>query len=161
MPKLGLDYGTWLESQPSAQNIKTYPGIPAYSVSPKNITAYVNASSPWDLWRKPDDSPFYMDYPTSAVNISPPWHERKPKNKAIMFSSGEDIKRGLYQAEPRDMQGIYEHEAAHWTDPRINPYRMWSFPNHGLTTYGGLSGGLLQREFPAMVAEERYYNSKR
>ena len=33
---------------------------------------------------------------------------------------------------------------------------MWSFPNHGFTTYQGLSGGLLQSEFPALVAEERY-----
>ena len=63
-----------------------------------------------------------------------------------------------YMPKEKYAQSVYEHELAHSNDLRSNPEKMWSFPNHGFTTFGGLTGRILQREFPAMLAEDKYIN---
>lgn len=162
---LKLDYRTWLESKSEkpqgSPDIQEYPDTPAYYLTPEQMMAYMNAFSPGDLWMNPNTNPGLMDYPTTAMNYRAPWYspEAAKNLPSAMFTTKEDFLRWLipyWMNSQQEAQGVYEHEVAHARDPRTDPYQAWSFPNKGFTTYGGLSGGLLQREFPAMVAEERF-----
>ena len=160
--KLLLDYNNWLKIHGTPTPVETYPNTPAYSISPKDIVAFLNAIDIWDLFMKPNYNPIPMDYPTSALTnmptrFGPSSEGRKPST--ILFSNAEDLLRGLYPAPPQELQGIYEHEVAHVQDPRINPYKLGTYPNYGYTTFGGLSQDLLMREAPGMIAENKYYNS--
>jgi hypothetical protein len=46
-------------------------------------------------------------------------------------------------------------------DPRLLPMRMWSYPNKGYLTKEGLRGRILQRELPAMLAEDKFWDKTR
>jgi len=149
----------WLKAKDKKTgSVKEYPGSPAYWLDPEDIEAYANALTPEELYMNPSTLPLTHDYPTTAVNLrQPPWLDQN-KNVTAMFAAKNDPRRDMNMGwqRPGEAQGVYEHEIAHERDPRRNPYKMWSFPNHGFTTYNGLSGGVLQREFPAMIAEEKF-----
>jgi hypothetical protein len=154
----------WLEENSVSRDskINQYEGTPAYFLKPEQIAQYVNAFSPYDLYMKPNSMSFPMDYPTTAININAPWGESQDKN-AILFPTDSSLKYGLntqWQDVPGMGQEVYEHEVGHAKDLRTNSYKMWSFPNHGLTTWQGLVGGLLQREFPSMVREDKYRDNQ-
>jgi len=137
---------------------------PAHYLSAKDVMRFLSSDSPWELFQEPDPRANQFDYPTSAINKSPaPWNSDMPEVAMLNQGVGEQSPWApLYpvqQLGPGAAQGVYEHEYGHYKDPRPNPYKANSFPNHGFTTFGGLSGGLLQREFPAMVAEENYWHN--
>ena len=157
-----MDYGwqQWLDSlDQKTGSVKEYPGSKARWLKPKDIDKYAGSLTPEELYMK-DKSPIPLmhSYPTTAVNISePPWLDQE-KNATALFAAEADPRRDMHMGwqDNDNAQGVYEHEVAHERDPRRDKYKMWSFPNHGFTTYNGFSGGLLQREFPAMVAEEKF-----
>jgi len=160
-------YKLWLKihsNKPiNSPNIKEYADYPAYYLSPEEIVSYINAKSPFELFINPDITPFSMDYPTTAINVKAPFYlpQEKEKNVTALFPTSSSMKYGLTtdwmdELDKLFAQAVYEHEVAHARDIRINPYKMWSFPNKGLLTWQGLFGGLLQREFPALVAEEQF-----
>jgi len=156
-----MDYGwqQWLDSvDQKTSSVKEYPGSKARWLDPKDMETYANALTPEELYMNPPTLPLTHNYPTTATNIGmPPWLDQE-KNATALFASKADPRRDMHMGwqQPGEAQGVYEHEVAHERDPRRDKYKMWSFPNHGLTTYNGLSGGLLQREFPAMIAEEKF-----
>jgi hypothetical protein len=163
---LELSYKNWLESKnekpKGSPDVKTEKGYPAYFLSPEDIASYINSIDVWDLFTKPNTQPFYLDYPTTAINVRN--RENKDKEVTTLFPNKSSVaKYGINTNWLNNLlenaMGVYKHEVGHAKDLRINPEKMWSFLNHGFTTYGGLSGGLLQREFPAMVAEEDYLDS--
>jgi len=167
-----LTYKNWLRlhsNKPEGSpEIKEYEERPAYYLSPEDIAAYVNAVSPYELFTNPDVMPFRMDYPTTAINYNAPWYlPEREKNVTALFPNKASMKYGLTTdwmdmlQDPLLAQAVYEHEVGHQKDPRTNPYKMWSFPNKGLLTWQGLFGELLQREFPAMVAEENFRDRNR
>jgi hypothetical protein len=164
---MNLAYETWLKGQnnkpKNSPNIKTEKNNPAYYLSPEDIAAYVNSFSPYDLYMKPDYTPFGMDYPTTAVNIQEPAGYSQEKNVTALFpNSPSYMKYGLntnWMNSQDEAQGVYVHELAHQKDTRRDPEKMYSFPNHGFQTYQGLNGAILQREFPALVAEERFWDN--
>ena len=162
-----MNYNDLWNEYVESNKLKKKKGDMMPSFSPEVITALLNAYSPYDLYNKPSTVPPWTSYPTSAVNID---NQRGGPIGIPMLNAsvGEDPKRQLspfynisqvqknYPPDVNAENAVAVHENAHGQDPRLNPYAPWSFPNHGLMTYGGLSGGLLQREFPAMVAEDRW-----
>lgn len=162
-------FDLWLKSQKKAP-VEQYEDYPAYSMPSEEIMKYMKAieyGNPMPLFEESEGRPILgnWDYPTKAVNIKPTLPLKYREGVAgvpetMMFS--EDMMMpylmGNKDTTPEEMQGIYEHEYGHYKDQRPDPYKMWSFPNKGLITWQGLSGGLLQREFPAMVAEEAFWN---
>lgn len=155
---------------------------PAYLLKPEDIMKFMNAQSVWDLYKKPDSQNWGgFDYPTTAVNYSAnPLQDSASFNA---YASGKPIdvimesvkdpvnpfyiignmlslineRKDLTESQKRYIpQGVLEHELAHANDPRLNPYEMWSYPNHGYTTRGRLTGGILQREMPAQKQEEMF-----
>lgn len=129
-------------------------------MSPEDMMRFVNSQAdPIALYKKGESAgaPIGMDYPTVAFNYSPNKHRDK---QYVMVSNADSIKYNLKDAKkmsPEEVEGVRVHEDAHGADPRMNPEKANSFPNHGFTTYAGLSGNVLQREFPAILAEEAYW----
>lgn len=165
-------WNRWLESraQPPLEGNEIYnerSEYPAHYMSEKDMLRWMSAETPMDLFKEPDPRAYgAFDYPTSGINKKPfPWSDQP---EVAIMNQGVGEKEPWAPLYPvQDLggdvlpaaQGVYEHEYGHFKDPRQNPYKMWSFPNHGYTTFGGLSGGLLQREFPGMVAEEKFWNN--
>ena len=165
----------WIEDRkqnPPAglEGIKTHEDSPpATFLKPEDIMAALNAFDAYDLIRKPDSSPRSLDYATSALNIDnrdgvgipknilmasqPPQGQLSPmmsvKDSADMNYS--DIPEEYRKFVP---QGIYEHEYAHYKDPRLNPMAK----NYGYLLRQALQGNIASREIPAMRAEDRYWD---
>jgi len=149
--------------------VKNREGAPPnYFLTPEDMMTLINALTPNNLYTNPDTSrkEGMFNYPTSAMNISNYSNmgvpntiiqaSQDPQSQLSYLQTARKYKFPIYKQGP---QAIYEHEIGHYQDPRLNNYRMGSTPNYGWTTFGGLSGGLLQRELPAMTAEERYWES--
>ena len=151
----------WLNSRKNLGNqVGASPDYPAYGMSSSDAMKWMTAESPLDLYKDTMDPRAYLgfNYPTSALNVkSAPWSRFQKPEIAAFITEEDDPRAPFYTSRPERRGGIYAHELGHFQDTRPNPYKAWSFPNHGFTTYGGLSGGLLQREFPGMVAEEKYW----
>ena len=164
---MGLKYSdliqTWLDmhdqGSPSGfAPIKKHNNSPPVNyLKPEDIAVAMNAKSPYDLYLRPDSSPPWSDYPTSAVNISNKDGVGLPNN--ILMASGKSGKELLpfksmvesaafdYPDIPADYkkfipQGIYEHEYGHYQDPRLNPNAQ----------------GIKSREAPAMRAEDKFWD---
>ncbi len=160
----------WLESraQPPIEGNEIYnedSEYPAYYLSEKDMMRWLTSFSPSELLKEPDPRGYFSgEYATSGFNKRPMPYDTFPDVAVMNQGLGEQAPwASLYpvqQLGPNAAQGVYAHELGHFRDMRPNPYKMWSFPNHGFMTWSGLSGGLLQREFPAMVAEEDFWREK-
>lgn len=151
--------------------IQQRKGAPkGYFLKPDDMQALANAYSPYDLYTKPDNSPIYMDYPTSALNIHN--QDGLGVRNAILLNAEEPKKltnlisvlqssRDNYSKEeqPYAAQGIYEHEVGHYLDPRLKQYD--ENRNDGYTTRWGLPGDLGSRETPGVIAEDKYWDRMR
>lgn len=182
----GLKFGNlgkfWLganrEQTPQEFNPVQQSGdIPSYFMKPENMMSYLNAFSPYDLYRRPSQFPAQIDYDTSAFNIRQPFNANPQFNnelqQAILMASQNPMNRflslrGMQQEIPNysDLnqylqrfipQGIYQHESAHYQDPRLNPMAN----NYGYLMRAGLPGNIASREIPAMRAEDRYWDYMR
>lgn len=135
---------------------------PNGTLSPEDITDFVNKrADPWELFQQRTNKiPVVSDYETPGINAD--FSKTKDGNQYILPSNNESSLMGLLNflsMSPKDRAGFFVHENAHVNDPRLNKSKMWSSPNAGYITQGGLSGGVLQRERPAIQAENNWRNS--
>ena len=160
-----------MKAGPASQKpVVNTPGVPPNRfMAPTDMNAVLNAFSPQDLALHPDTTPPEGIPSTVAFNarnydgVGVPdvilqAIGQSPGIKGKFHSMEDTAQDYPEELRPYAAQDIYEHEAGHDMDPRIDPSKAWSFPNHGYTTYSGLSGGQLQSEFPAMVAEGEFMN---
>jgi len=178
MDKNTLDFlNGWLSwvgarQQPTPQGyapIQQHQGAPPTAfLKPEDMNAVLNAFSPYDLYMKPDKTPSVFDYPTTALNIHNLPNDVGVKDLIVLAS--EDPKSFLsmikkigpegYQDIPPELrqfipQGIYEHEVAHYNDPRL----LTQIRNYGYMLRNGMEGHIAGREEPAMQAENRFWDS--
>lgn len=164
----------WIEarSQKTPEGMKDIQfdkNVPSAFMKPEDMMAALHAISPYDLVMKPDSSPSINDYPTSAFNIDNKTDGKVGIPSAILMAS-ETPKRELLKGvlrsvsdeadrsyndkeKPYAASGIYEHEKAHFNDPRMNPMAN----NYGYIVRSGLQGNIASREIPAMRAEDRMF----
>lgn len=166
------NWADWLQAnaQPTPRYfkpIKERMGYSATFLKPEQVTAFINAMSAMDAQGKPDYTPISMDYPTIGFNYKDFTNQGKEPFTVLAsepswkynLKSWSDIAKQYPKNYPRQYapQAVYEHELAHYLDPRFNSEKMWSYPNRGYLTRSGLSGGTLQREMPAMMAEDEFW----
>lgn len=169
-------FNQWLESQqqntPQGFNpAQSEQGAPQnYFLKPEDMMASLNAISPYDLYMKPDVSPKMLDYPTSAFNINNRignmgipqailMASQSPQSQLSSLMSMQDSASMNYGDIPQQYrsnvpQGIYQHEVAHYKDPRLNPMAN----NYGYLMRAGLPGNIASREIPAMRAEDSFWD---
>ena len=167
----------WLESKKQSPpkdyyDVKDKENAPKnYFLKPEEMYALLNSYSPYDLYNKPNIYPEQdIGYPTSAMNIFRRSDElgvpnaivqasQDPQNKISQLHSIKpiDYSNVPEYAQPFGTQAIYEHEVGHYQDPRLNPYKPYSYPNMGYIARYGLDQPTLMREAPAMVAEEDFW----
>lgn len=164
-------YDYWqqgVEEQPPKGYLPIKPklGMPGTYMSPENMTSLARAFSPSELFTNPQTAPIPMDYPTRALNLQNRGKSGIPN--AIVMASREPQSRlsGItsdYSSEYPDIpqqfhqyipQAIYEHEVAHFQDPRMNP----AANNYGYLKRFGLPGNIAGRELPAMIKESRFWD---
>ena len=166
----------WLEekSQPAPRGfakVKNDPESPGNSfLTPEDMMAILNAVSPYDLYQNPDSSPKMLDYPTSAFNINnrigkmgisqaivqASRASKRPLSN-VLSTADSALMNYTEEDRPYAAQGIYEHEKAHFKDPRLNPMAN----NRGWLMYAGLPGNIAAREVPAMRSEDRFFENLR
>lgn len=172
-----MDYNNlwdvWLEAMRKAppkdfSEVKNREGAPKnYFLTPEDMTALLNAYSPYDLYNKPNTTPQALGYPTSAFNISN-YPGDVGINNAIVQASQDpkSLLTDIYSIKPEDYnnvpemyypfgtQGIYEHELGHYFDPRLNKYINRGY----LAKQGSYQGTpITARESPAQRSEGRYW----
>lgn len=144
--------------------------VPSYYLKPEDIQRYAQAWNPSELFRE-GKAHWAMqeptNYPTMAYNMENANLFASEKGDP-RFTLGSTLKDQVpsYNDIPQNKkkyiaQAVQAHEQRHATDPRWNTAKMWSTPNEGYMTKDRLSGPLLQREFPAMRAEDRFWYEKR
>ena len=144
--------------------IKKEPSIPTYFLEPDDISAALNAFTPYDLYTNPDRTPGTMPYSTNALAIMPRG-ERLGFPESILFSTGESKRAPINELSGFDfthlfpsarkygVRGIYEHEKAHITDPRLRIPQG----NKGFITKSGIPGEIAGAEEPAVLAEDEFW----
>ena len=172
-------YRTWLESrrQPKPKymkSIKERDDYRAYYLKPEDMTAFLNATTPYDLYKNPNYTPIQADYPSVGFNIKDKFGlPRSDKEKFTVLSTEDAPYYGLKsmysvaKEHPEELprqytpQAVYEHEFGHYQDPRLDPEALWSFPNKGFLRLEGRETAtpLWQREFPAQLTEDRYWRN--
>lgn len=162
----------WMENKdqgdiPGFNPIVKDQNIPTSSLKPEDMMALSKASSPYDLYQKPDSTPWGdSNYLTSSFQLNPrgggiprviAMASQEPKSellKARIESMSSSADRNYTEKErPYALQGTYEHEKGHAYDPRLNSMAN----NYGYLVRDALQGNVASREAPAMDAERRYF----
>ena len=162
-------YKYFLESkeQPGLEGIKESGGFHPYMMKPEDIQSVLNAVDSFDLYNRPNKTAGGSKS-FDALNFEDPTAIGGPKND-IFFSSEEskrlpfnDVRKINSPLGPRfdkyALQGVYEHELGHATDPRLN--RLRGLRNRGFVmNYEGMPQEVRALEEPAMNAETRFWQS--
>lgn len=139
------------------------------------MATVMNAMTPYDLYMHPTTQPFPIDYPTIGYNqMGSPDRLGVTRGTTLLSNlsglqgdyygnpwqgirSWEELANQYPSNFPRQLapQAVYEHEAGHTIDPRLNPQKY----NKGYLTRGGLSGEVFNREMPAMKAEDDFWGT--
>lgn len=158
---------SWFSNLVSLSNKQNLPR--PYLLKPRDMAAYANAFTPFDLYTRPNSTPMQTN-PTTAVITDNPYGKIGAPGGTIMFSSETDPWQGLKKlkdyaqgnyndipAELKDLipRAVYEHELGHYYDPRISPESY----NKGYITKHGLPGEVANAEEPAMKAEDRFWRN--
>lgn len=171
-------YQYWLEAnqaqRPQGQApIQYEQGDPrAYYMTPENMMAVLNSSTPEDLYNRPDYTPRPLDYGTSAFNISNLPRDVGIQNAILLasqnpqrqlspiYSQSDNVKYNYSDISMllKSLTGnaVYQHELAHYNDPRLRPEAN----NYGYITRQGMPGNIAAREIPAMRAEDRFWDKR-
>lgn len=173
----------WLEAKGTPLDFGR-ENYPAYDLPSDDINAFLNGFDPLDLFVRPSASSSKSDYTTSAVN---------PDGWGALFASKEPTRRLsmvrpmsrtdeqiVYSDIPDEFKGKikeakYEHELAHFEDPRINTDEGEPWPYQKSERYKNELGKLTKdyirkglgkdraekvarRELPAMIAEDKFWD---
>jgi hypothetical protein len=153
-------YKNFLESkeQPGLENIKESGGFHPYMMKPEDLQSVLNAVDAFDLYQRPDKTP--SGVPSfMALNNREPLAFGGPRNDIFFSEDANSIRSPIGKEFDRyALQGVYEHELGHATDPRIN----WSrgLKNRGyVMKHQGMPQGIRSREELAMDAEHSFWGS--
>jgi hypothetical protein len=172
--KRKISYGEtpniWLENRGKQAKWRQDEDYPAYFMSPEDINMFLNSSEAGseDLYLRGSESPYLLNYSTSAVNpdgFGALFPNKKPKNNLTQLSPYQDSE-SYAQMSQEDRkyvpEAMYQHELGHFYDPRINPSNPDNligkareeykniYKDHAMKKYAS-------REAPAVLAEKRFW----
>jgi len=144
---------------------------PAYFLSPEDINAFLHSGEQgnWlDLFLRPSQSPYRMDYDTVAVNpddIAALFAAGNPRSSLSMIgqSYGHDYRDIPSQFHNLIPQAVYQHELGHFYDPRLNrgsrPYLSKIDRERYKNLKKTMDEKIFNREIPAIKSEDAFWES--
>ncbi len=155
---------------PEFSPIQAREDFPAYWLKPQDMAQALSAQlgptfqSPVHgpaLYMTKPPTQTNMDYSTSSVETpyGALFSSETPSTGFLGLSKPDprqytDIPQGLHHLIAN---AIYQHEAAHMDDPRLLPQSY----NKGYLKRFGLPGNIGNREKPALMAEDKFWDSLR
>ena len=140
----------WLKPEDMARTLDASRG-PYYGAPTSGQALYLNKAPTFTE----------MDYPTSAVETphGTIFSSESPKRGFLNFSKPDPSKYSDIPSDKRHLiaNAIYQHEKAHFLDPRLKPGSY----NKGYGEFFGLPGNIGVREAPAMLTEDLYWDAIR
>ena len=143
-------------------------GAHPYWMKPSDMQSVRNSFDSYDLFMRPDSTPHGFDYSTNAMNYRNQTSD--PLRNVIMMSAGESSRLPInsfdpspnpfgQEMDPPGPQGVYQHELAHYNEPRLNADK--GLKNRGFVSDRGLSPGTRSAEAPAQDAEDLFWKDVR